>query len=406
MRMSSIESAIAIVLLVLGAGFGWAGSDGSDQSRANWLFYDFEDGNLDGWAIPSGGCTMSADFIGADGSSRSLRVDGACGHYGGTLTDIGGMQVTGLSYWVRSGNSTADDAYVVLTNGDDTNYVLVVLASASGLFVTNNSDEPYFLTPYVADTWYYISIEIDWDGKVFDVAIDNQPVAYNLALNDVGAEGVGRLYAYNLVESTSWWDEIFLSSPPVLPFLMSDGFESADDTGWSLSAPALAQRLVLFSAGGVDGVLAGRLGADWLCGKAALGMDGLPLHSRTQAFLSVDVSDQISDFPTLFQCPIDRTITGPGTEVIADDWADLLDGTIDQTLAAAGILGSNDFWYSGTDSAGDVTAQTCDGWTDGSTVGGATYGWASETTIDWINNGSATCGLETYSILCLAWRQD
>ncbi len=379
-------------------------SMGKDE-KAIWIVDDFEDGDLDGWATPTGPCTVSNDALGASGTSRSVKIDGACGHFSGSWFDMGGMVVTGLSYWVRSGDVGSHDAYLVLDDADslDDSYVLLLALSNSGEFVVNNGISAYSLGPYVANTWYSVSIEIDWVGRTFDLSIDGETLGWNMAFADPTIEGVNRLHLYNLNSGPGWWDQIMASTPPVSTEILVDGFESADDTGWNVSTPAIPPRLVVYSAGGVAGAIGGRLGADRLCGAAARGKVGLPLHSKTRAFISVDNGDAIWDAPD-FGVPTDRTVTGPGTVKIADNWADLMDGSIDQTLAGAGVQTAGFFWYSGSNADGSITAATCSGWTDGSAILDGTYGKTVETTSAWLSTGNATCGVELYEILCLAWR--
>ena len=114
-------------------------------------------------------------------------------------------------------------------------------------------------------------------------------------------------------------------------------------------------------------------------------------------------TDEIRDAPD-YGVPTDRIITGPGTVKIADNWADLMDGSIDQTLAGAGIQIASTFWYTGSNDDGSIKATTCSGWTDGSTFFDGTYGRTIYTTSGWLSTGEATCGATNYEILCLAWR--
>lgn len=409
--MKNLIPGLFLVLLVVAA-WGYAEDFGickpkDDSSKAIWIIDDFEDGDLDGWAAPTGACTMTNDgTIGANSTLRSIRIDGACGHFGGTWFDMGGSAVTNLSYWVRSGSITENDGYLLADDSDlNTGYILVLALGHNGQFSAYNAGD-YSLGPYTADTWYSVSIDIDWIGSTYDITIDGEKRGWNLGFADPSMTGIDRLHLYNFdsASSVAWWDQFSASTPPVSTEIMSDGFESADDTGWSLSNPALAPRLVLYLADGVSGAIGGRLGADILCGQAAEGMDGLPLHARTRAFISVNSSDEIQDSHD-FGVPVDRIITGPGLVKIADDWADLLDGTIDTTLYDAGVTGPTSFWYSGSNSDGSITNTTCSGWTDGSTSLGGTYGRLNQTGSGWISTSQATCGLSGYSILCLAWRQ-
>ena len=130
----------------------------------------------------------------------------------------------------------------------------------------------------------------------------------------------------------------------------------------------------------------------------------MPRSATTRALLSFSAIDEIRDFPTVYGVPTDRLITGPNWSVIADDWADPLDGSIDQSLAAAGAQTATNFWYTGSLDDGSLANNTCTGWTDGSTLFDGRYGVTSSTTGARINNNSASCGSSLYHVLCLAWR--
>ena len=154
----------------------------------------------------------------------------------------------------------------------------------------------------------------------------------------------------------------------------------------------------------MSGAIGGRSGADVLCGQAALSASGIPISATTRALISVSADDQISDFPARYGVPTDRQITGPNWEVIADDWSDLLDGSIDQALNSAGAHTATNFWYTGSLDDGTVASTTCSGWTNGSDLFDGHYGRNYNTDGRWISTGNATCGAVSYHVLCLAWR--
>lgn len=134
--MRKLCYAICGILLASGtlAQAGVAGIEKSIEkdAKAIWLVDDFEDGNLDGWAAPTGACTMSNDTIGANGTTRSIKIIGACGHFGGSRLDMDGMAVTGLSYWVRSGDIGANDAYLLLDDADSSDFSYIMLLALNG----------------------------------------------------------------------------------------------------------------------------------------------------------------------------------------------------------------------------------------------------------------------------------
>jgi hypothetical protein len=407
MARARLATALTVVLGTLLLSVPCPAEDGA-APKAIALIDDFEDGDLVGWAAPTGACSaVNTALTGADGSGRSLRVDGACGHYQGPWFDLVDFQATGVSFWVRPGSSSMSDTYVVI--GDDNvainNGVVFFFARSTGRFVLVGPGlDDYELAPYVANQWYRVDLSLDWVGRTVDVFIDGVARQYNVPFRSPATTTLTRLHFYNFDNSIGWLDTIIMSSPPPTLEVFGNGFESADTTAWSLTTPAPPARLVLFDGGGISGPIGGRSGADVLCGQAAQTTAGIPVSATTRAFLSFSAGDEIRDFPTLYGVPTDRPVTGPNWNVIADDWADLLDGSIDQSLLDAGAQAMTNFWYSGSFSDGAVTPYTCSGWTDGSTFFDGRYGSTQQTSSSWIDTGEATCGLNAYHVLCLAWR--
>ncbi len=64
------------------------------------------------------------------------------------------------------------------------------------------------------------------------------------------------------------------------------------------------------------------------------------------AFINVDASDAILNFYSIYpSLPQDLPVYNPDkTKKIADNWQDLMDGSIDMSLADAGILSSGSYW--------------------------------------------------------------
>lgn len=400
----------AVAVVLVSCAICWGGTavsqeTDSEVSRAIWLLDDFEDQNLDGWRVPTGPCTATIDSVGAAGTSYSLLVDGACGHDGGTSYDLGEFQATAVSLFVKTTGTATARLYVILDDDDQaTNgYIVAFLASNSGwLSVFAGPATEYELMPINSLDWHDLQFNIDWIGKNVDVFINGIPRQYNLPFATDSISTIRQIHLYNLSAGLGWYDQILLTTPPASTFVMSDDFESSDTSGWTTSVPELPQRLVIFSVAGVSGAIGGRSGADVLCGQGAQGMPGLPLNATTRAFLSVDSIDSIANMPARYGVPTDRKVTGPNLTVIADNWADLMDGTIDTTLLDAGAMTANT-WYSGSYSDGSVATSTCNGWTQAS-GGSGRYGFHSTTTSAWISSGEGLCGNGLARVVCLAWR--
>ena len=119
-------------------------------------------------------------------------------------------------------------------------------------------------------------------------------------------------------------------------------------------SPAAAQsvgvaRIILYQASNganFDGNLGGRAGADALCAASANRPAG---YANYRALISTSASDEIRNMPANYSVPTNLPITGPGPGFtrVASDWANLLDGSIDASLATAGVIPGDDRWWSG-----------------------------------------------------------
>ncbi|KIY92266.1 hypothetical protein MNEG_15697, partial [Monoraphidium neglectum] len=113
------------------------------------------------------------------------------------------------------------------------------------------------------------------------------------------------------------------------------------------AAQYLRSRVVIYreSLTSRNGNLGGRSGADALCRASLHRPAGLV---QVRAFLSTSSSDQIANFPTLYRLPGGLAIESPGGAVLASNFTSLLDGSMSQSLTAAGILSPRDGFWSGT----------------------------------------------------------
>lgn len=134
-----------------------------------------------------------------------------------------------------------------------------------------------------------------------------------------------------------------------------------------------------------SGNLGGRSGADSKCDLgAALGC------SINRAFISVSATDEIRDMPTTYNIPTDKAIywynrsTGLITLAAANNWADLLDGSI-LASQSTGTGITKPAWMGGNYDGSICTNNYCTAWT--STDG---YGWiASYGTVNWEAMGAS-----------------
>ncbi len=186
-----------------------------------------------------------------------------------------------------------------------------------------------------------------------------------------------------------------------------DGYISAY-TGVSamtaVSGTAAADTIYMVSAGGYKGDLGGRFGADLICRNyISNNYPSLPV-SHMRAFISIDAVDQIVDFPTIFGVPELAAIKSPTGAVIANNWADLMDGSIVMDLFSAGVLSfSDDKWWSGSNIDGSVAVDTCSGFTYGDTSSqSGVCGSSNASDGYWINNDFGPCSGNRF-LLCIGW---
>ena len=187
------------------------------------------------------------------------------------------------------------------------------------------------------------------------------------------------------------------------------GSDASAGTGGADAGPdggLASNNLVLFHAGQTQSSLGGRAGADAKC-VTALAAEAALTGASVHAFISVTATDEIRDMPTTYSLPTNRPIVDVNGKKIADDWADLLDGTIDVALdetAVLGAVGNNDsFWHSGSNADGSLHADNCSGWTvsSGSQQKAGRY---KVTNSEWISWAATPACSGQYRLLCIAWK--
>ena len=158
-------------------------------------------------------------------------------------------------------------------------------------------------------------------------------------------------------------------------YTVNDGWtdESGLGDGWlkvyvaSKNTPPT--RIYIYPAVKNDGNIKGsysdaRTGADFIAANRPLSLAGKTVH----AFISISSTDCIAKMPGYFGFPdnIPIVMATDDTKIIADNWSDLLDGSIKMSLSDAFGWTGNYGWWSGsnTDGTYDVSSDNCSGWTD------------------------------------------
>lgn len=145
--------------------------------------------------------------------------------------------------------------------------------------------------------------------------------------------------------------------------------------------------------------IGGRAGADTLCQTATNRPSG---YSNYRAFISVSASDEIRDMPANYGVPTSYVVRSPNNTLIANNWADLLDGSINTSLGGAGVYvnGPYDWWSGSTQDGALDGVNHCASWTNASAPGRT--GRFDYSNLFWINNYVYGCNSAS-NLLCIAF---
>ena len=154
--------------------------------------------------------------------------------------------------------------------------------------------------------------------------------------------------------------------------------------------------VAMYDGGIYNGNLGGRAGADSLCVTNKPGGIG---NTNVHAFLSTSPTDTIANMSANFGVSNNIPVVFNGGQLIANDWSDMLDGSINAALTLSGMSG---FWWSGaaTDAGDWSTTTTCNGFTD-STLDGI-VGDASTSGSGWMGGVWSSSCTYSYHLLCVA----
>jgi hypothetical protein len=159
--------------------------------------------------------------------------------------------------------------------------------------------------------------------------------------------------------------------------------------------------LFLYNAGTTNANMSGKLGADATCNAHS----NKPTGTSGYAFTSFDSSNEIRDLPTTAGIDQNSPIYSLSGIKIGDNFADLLDSSIDSTLNNAGVLSSSsDKWWSfSIGGTGEIhSSRICNsGTTDNSSEKGTSGRSDVSNNSFWIHSGDSFCNDNNY-LLCIA----
>lgn len=198
-------------------------------------------------------------------------------------------------------------------------------------------------------------------------------------------------------------------APPVYYFPPTATEESEPEPVEPTTAPTVSltttvmpapTHLVLYFGNTSMGDIGPRSSADALC------VANLPFgFSNYHAFLGYSATDSIANFPTNYGVPINFPIQSNTNTIIANDWADLMDGTIAVALDVANVSPTYN-WWSGVENADgthvDGTTFDCNDWTSNSNAVGGNEGFRSVVNATWMDGFVAACD-QPIAVLCIAY---
>jgi hypothetical protein len=127
--------------------------------------------------------------------------------------------------------------------------------------------------------------------------------------------------------------------------------------------------------------------------------------NRVRAFISISNNDSIRNMPLNYNIPTGWEIRGPDGDLIAKNWDDLFDHSVDplfMDLQSANV--ADGFWWSGSDTVGSYDAlNSCNGWTGGFNTAEGRTGAHNRTDVEWVYNGVRGCN-NSLHLLCIGWK--
>ncbi|MBK8781732.1 MAG: hypothetical protein IPO22_07960 [Anaerolineales bacterium] len=159
--------------------------------------------------------------------------------------------------------------------------------------------------------------------------------------------------------------------------------------------------LVLYFGAASLGNIGPRSSADALCTA------NLPSgFSNYHAFLGYSALDRIANMPANYGLPTGLPIQSVTNVVIANNWTDLMDGSISVALNAAGVSPTYNWWSGAEDEFGthlDGITPDCNDWTSNSGADGGNEGNRSSTTAAWMDVGFGVACNQLIGVLCIAY---
>jgi len=166
--------------------------------------------------------------------------------------------------------------------------------------------------------------------------------------------------------------------------------------------PTALNKIYIYSpASFLTGAIGGRGSADVFCDRN-LPMDLVEAGYEAHALLAFNASDDLTSFTTNFSLDEKKPIHAYQSDfLLANDWLDFIDGNIQGTMQAAGVMAGNTIYWTGFDPDGRLSQDNCLGFTSGNGIESGQIGNSSYSDVKWSAFQADSCN-GSHPILCLA----
>jgi len=174
--------------------------------------YPFSDGFENGsystnWTTGGGSYVRAVtNTTAATGTYSFTQTGGSSSNFNGVSASFStGQRPSTISFAVRAASTAANGSYVVLCggNGSQTQILWFYMTDAGYLYMNANAT-----VPYQANTWYTVSLFLNWTNYTFDYYVNGQSIAKNIAFRN--AVPITDVYLHNYSNTQGWWDDIKL----------------------------------------------------------------------------------------------------------------------------------------------------------------------------------------------------
>lgn len=210
------------------------------------------------------------------------------------------------------------------------------------------------------------------------------------------AEDVTSITISALEEGRQYYFNIVVATP--------DGRKAA----YSMTSVTIPGTIYLYSAAGTfqgnmaELVPSARVKLDSYCAPSkSMSVIVVPSFANYRAFIGISTTDAIKNFPSLYNVPTDWKIQSFSGNIIAYNWADLLDGSINMKLEAASV--ADTYWWSGSLADGSFdAANSCNSWNSNSNTSSGRSGAHNALDYEWIYEKARNCN-NSLRLLCVGW---